>query len=252
MGLTREMPVVSHQGSCVSLPLLGRSGLFAVASACPDGVAGEGSEPLFRVAHGTIVRLLDDQGASRHLFSPAFLPQEKAPSAGCVARFRPGRARAVAIVIEARVETQRPPRPRAGVPVGCSEDGAGAGAAAPKPAGPSAAADSSGDAQRLAARAAAERAREARASPLTFAELGGIAEHAAALRRAVVLPLRRPELLERAGLRPPRGVLLFGPPGTGKTLLARAAAARRPPAAPSHARVPSAPALPPKSHSGSR
>ena len=45
-----------------------------------------------------------------------------------------------------------------------------------------------------------------------------------ALRELVELPLRHPELFQRLGVDPPKGVLLHGPPGTGKTLLARAVA----------------------------
>jgi len=41
----------------------------------------------------------------------------------------------------------------------------------------------------------------------------------------IELPLQNPELFERVGITPPKGVLLYGPPGTGKTLLARAVAA---------------------------
>jgi len=46
------------------------------------------------------------------------------------------------------------------------------------------------------------------------------------LREAIELPLRYPELLRRARVRPPRGILLYGPPGTGKTLLAKAVASQ--------------------------
>jgi transitional endoplasmic reticulum ATPase len=46
------------------------------------------------------------------------------------------------------------------------------------------------------------------------------------LREAVEWPIGNPELLRRAGVRPPRGILLYGPPGTGKTLLARALASQ--------------------------
>lgn len=41
----------------------------------------------------------------------------------------------------------------------------------------------------------------------------------------IELPLLNPELFQRVGIQPPKGVLLYGPPGTGKTLLARAVAA---------------------------
>lgn len=43
--------------------------------------------------------------------------------------------------------------------------------------------------------------------------------------QVIELPLLNPELFQRVGIKPPKGVLLYGPPGTGKTLLARAVAA---------------------------
>ncbi|MFH0713716.1 MAG: CDC48 family AAA ATPase [Candidatus Micrarchaeota archaeon] len=55
-------------------------------------------------------------------------------------------------------------------------------------------------------------------------QVGGLEEAKRELREAVDLPIKRPEVFERIGIRPVRGVLLFGPPGTGKTLLAKAVA----------------------------
>ena len=46
----------------------------------------------------------------------------------------------------------------------------------------------------------------------------------AKIREMIELPLRHPQLFKVLGVKPPRGVLLFGPPGTGKTLIARAIA----------------------------
>jgi transitional endoplasmic reticulum ATPase len=64
---------------------------------------------------------------------------------------------------------------------------------------------------------------EARAD-VTYDDLGGMRGTIDALREMVELPLRHPELFQRLGVDPPKGVLLHGPPGTGKTLLARAVA----------------------------
>lgn len=58
-----------------------------------------------------------------------------------------------------------------------------------------------------------------------YASLGGVSSFIQSLKELVELPLQKPELFTRCGVRPPRGVLLWGPPGTGKTRLARAAAA---------------------------
>ncbi len=57
---------------------------------------------------------------------------------------------------------------------------------------------------------------------VTYDDIGGLKEEIAKIREMVELPLRHPELFERLGIEPPKGVLLYGPPGTGKTLLAKA------------------------------
>jgi transitional endoplasmic reticulum ATPase len=63
-----------------------------------------------------------------------------------------------------------------------------------------------------------------RRADVTYDDLGGMRGTIDALREMVELPLRHPELFQRLGVDPPKGVLLHGPPGTGKTLLARAVA----------------------------
>ncbi|HEY8591954.1 MAG TPA: CDC48 family AAA ATPase [Sphingomicrobium sp.] len=63
-----------------------------------------------------------------------------------------------------------------------------------------------------------------RRADATYDDLGGMRDTIDALREMVELPLRHPELFQRLGVDPPKGVLLHGPPGTGKTLLARAVA----------------------------
>ncbi|MEM1417953.1 MAG: CDC48 family AAA ATPase [Myxococcota bacterium] len=60
---------------------------------------------------------------------------------------------------------------------------------------------------------------------VTYEDVGGIREVLDQIREMIELPLRHPELFQRLGIDPPKGVLLHGPPGTGKTLLARAVAA---------------------------
>jgi transitional endoplasmic reticulum ATPase len=67
-------------------------------------------------------------------------------------------------------------------------------------------------------------AKEARRADVTYDDIGGMGETIDQLREMVELPLRYPELFQRLGVDPPKGVLLYGPPGTGKTRLARAVA----------------------------
>ncbi len=69
------------------------------------------------------------------------------------------------------------------------------------------------------------RAMEIEEAPdVSYADIGGLKEQLREIRETVELPLLKPELFEKVGIEPPKGVLLTGPPGTGKTLSARAVA----------------------------
>jgi transitional endoplasmic reticulum ATPase len=67
-------------------------------------------------------------------------------------------------------------------------------------------------------------ARERAVPDVTYDDIGGLGDVVGEIREVVELPLKHPELFDRLGIAPPKGVLLHGPPGTGKTLLAQALA----------------------------
>jgi transitional endoplasmic reticulum ATPase len=61
-------------------------------------------------------------------------------------------------------------------------------------------------------------------SHVTYEDIGGLKRELGMVREMIELPLRHPEIFQKLGIDPPKGVLLYGPPGTGKTLIAKAVA----------------------------
>jgi len=65
---------------------------------------------------------------------------------------------------------------------------------------------------------------KAEKTKISYEDIGGLGNQIQKIREMIELPLKYPQVFERLGINPPKGVFLYGPPGTGKTLIARAVA----------------------------
>ncbi|WP_455367405.1 CDC48 family AAA ATPase [[Eubacterium] cellulosolvens] len=65
---------------------------------------------------------------------------------------------------------------------------------------------------------------EKKITKITYEDIGGLGDQIQRIRELIELPLRYPQLFDKLGIEPPKGILLHGPPGTGKTLIAKAVA----------------------------
>ncbi|OYV12813.1 MAG: transitional endoplasmic reticulum ATPase [Methanosaeta sp. NSM2] len=63
-----------------------------------------------------------------------------------------------------------------------------------------------------------------KATGTTYENVGGLRSEVQRVREMIELPMKHPEVFQKLGIEPPKGVLLYGPPGTGKTLIAKAVA----------------------------
>ena len=63
-----------------------------------------------------------------------------------------------------------------------------------------------------------------RQKAIDFSQIGGLKDVIDKLREIIQIPINNPELLQRFGIKPPKGMLMYGPPGNGKTMIARAVA----------------------------
>uniref|UniRef100_A0A7S2JP75 Vesicle-fusing ATPase n=1 Tax=Haptolina brevifila TaxID=156173 RepID=A0A7S2JP75_9EUKA len=70
-----------------------------------------------------------------------------------------------------------------------------------------------------------DRAEEEGEEELGYDDIGGVDKELSKIRELVELPMRHPKVFTSVGIRPPRGVLIYGPPGCGKTTVAKAVAA---------------------------